>query len=80
MERLLSQQYIRGVPFNWPQYGPFISPVFYPEELLDNTPTKKPIFGGTAHILWEFMGIFAEATGQKKPELKPMLTGFPQQG
>jgi len=79
LDRLLSLESIGGVKFKWPGFGSFISPVFLPHEIVSDAPTKTPIYGGTAHVLWELLEIYAAVSDRKLPRLTADLTGFPQQ-
>ena len=75
---LLGKKEIQGVGMNWPNYGSFVSPVFFPEEFTKNPTTTTPIFGGTAHVLWELLTVFAGASGRTLPRLNPCLSRIPK--
>ena len=74
---LLLCKSLPGVEFTWPGYGSFISPVFFPADIIPNSPIDTPIYGGTAHVLWELLEILATASDRQVPSLIPSLSRFP---
>ena len=76
---VLSLGEVQGVGMEWPEYGEFISPVFCPEHFTHNhTGTTTPIFGGTAHVLWELLTVFSRVVQKPLPQLNPSLTSIPK--
>ena len=76
--KLIEFKAFDGVEINWPEYGQFVSPVFFPDKILENPPTATPIFGGTAHVLWELISIGAKASGRSLPALEATLDRIPK--
>ena len=76
VDKLCSLQAIDGIPFEY-QGEEILSPIFDLVDLLDTPPTKMPIYGGTAIVLYEVLSILCSSWGIIPPPLRKTQRTWP---
>ena len=71
---LLNLSFLDGTEFEL-EGKKYISPIFIPSKV--GLPIDQPIYGGTAHVLYETITLVAQATGYEVPPLKATFDQFP---
>ena len=74
IKSILNLSFLDGTEFEF-EGKKYISPIFIPSKV--GLPIEQPIYGGTAHILYETITIVAQAIECTVPPLKTTFDQFP---
>ena len=72
----LQLSHIDGIPFQLAGEQ-HLSPIFDLHRLMSQPPTITPIYGGTAHVLYELLQLIATSLGQQTPPLRSSKRRLP---
>lgn len=74
LKKLLALPFWDGMPFSLAEKS-YISPIFLPQKI--GIDIEQPIFGGTAHVLYEVLQLIAHALNTTTPQLRATFDQFP---